>query len=96
MNAHVTPVQLIVAEVCVIPVAVIPVGTPQVVTVKFTALAVPMAEGELLTTRMRYFVAPFVLVGITALIVPELPVLLNVPMLIGTPNVPVLLESCAV
>lgn len=88
-----TAFQVIVAEVCVTFVAAMPVGVPQEVTVRSAPLSIPVAVGELLTTRMRYLEAPFVFVAMIALTVPEFAVLLNVPMFTGVVNEPVLLES---
>ena len=96
MYAHVTPVQLNVAEVAVMVVVVRAVGAPHAVTARLLPLLPPKTTGLLLTTLMRYFVPPFELVGMAALIVPELAVLLNVPIATGALKLPLLLEICAV
>lgn len=73
-----------------------PVGVPHDVTVRLALLSVPVAEGELLTTRIRYPDPPLVVVAIVALMFPAFKVLIKLPMFTGEANEPVLFDNCAV
>ena len=80
----------------VVPVIVPGVAGVVVVTVIFAPLSVPITEGKLLMTLIRYPVPAAVAVGIVAEIVPELALLTKVPIVVGAAKEPEALDNCAV
>jgi hypothetical protein len=56
----------------------------------------PVVKGLLAITRIRYPVPNALASGIVALIIPELPSLIDVPMAIGLPKLPETSDNCAV
>ena len=94
--AHETMFQFTVAVVEVIPEVEKPVTLSQAITSRFEPLSVPVTTGPLLVTRMRYFVPDLGFDAMVALMVPELAVLLRVPMEVGDAKFHFLSESSAV
>ena len=64
--------------------------------VKLVPLSVPVTDGLLLITLIRYPVPVAVLAGMEAVIVPELALLTKVPMVAGAANDPAAFDNCAV
>ena len=64
--------------------------------VKLVPLSVPLMEGLLLITRIRYPAPVAVLAGMVAGIVPELALLTKVPIVTGAANDPEAFDNCAV